>query len=217
MSEVFKTVLKLGQAEIVEKKSRFIATVKPVKTEEEAREFIEETKKKYWDARHNVFAYVIGEKNEIQRFSDDGEPQGTAGMPVLSVLTGENIKNCCIVVTRYFGGTLLGTGGLVRAYGKSAKEGLLDAEVVEIEGFTEFSVICDYSLQGKIQYEIIKLEEKIKETVFTDKVEFIIYVREKNEKTFETKIIDASSANVKISVLRKFKGAMIAGEIKETE
>lgn len=217
MSEVFKTVLKLGQAEIVEKKSRFIAAAKPVKTEEEAREFIEETKKKYWDARHNVFAYVIGEKNEIQRFSDDGEPQGTAGMPVLSVLTGENIKNCCIVVTRYFGGTLLGTGGLVRAYGKSAKEGLLDAEVVEIEGFTEFSVICDYSLQGKIQYEIMKLEEKIKETVFTDKVEFIIYVREKNEKTFETKIIDASSANVKISVLRKFKGAMIAGEIKETE
>ena len=123
MLEQYKTVLEQGQQEIVEKKSRFIATVRPVKTEEEAKSFIEEIKKIYWNATHNVFAYQIGERNEIQRFSDDGEPQGTAGMPVLDVLQREDIKNTAIVVTRYFGGTLLGTGGLVRAYGKSAKEG----------------------------------------------------------------------------------------------
>ena len=121
MLKKYKTILTQAEAEIVEKKSRFIATVRPVKTEEEAKAFIEEMKKKYWNATHNVFAYQIGERNELQRFSDDGEPQGTAGMPVLSVLKGEDIKDTAIVVTRYFGGTLLGTGGLVRAYGHSAK------------------------------------------------------------------------------------------------
>lgn len=108
MLKKYKTILTQAEAEIVEKKSRFIATVRPVKTEEEAKAFIEEMKKKYWNATHNVFAYQIGERNELQRFSDDGEPQGTAGMPVLSVLKGEDIKDTAIVVTRYFGGTLLG-------------------------------------------------------------------------------------------------------------
>ena len=106
MLKKYKTILTQAEAEIVEKKSRFIATVRPVKTEEEAKAFIEEMKKKYWNATHNVFAYQIGERNELQRFSDDGEPQGTAGMPVLSVLKGEDIKDTAIVVTRYFGGTL---------------------------------------------------------------------------------------------------------------
>ena len=129
MLKKYKTILAQAEAEIVEKKSRFIATVRPVKTEEEARSFIDELKKKYWDATHNVFAYQIGERNEIQRFSDDGEPQGTAGMPVLNVLKGEDVKDAAIVVTRYFGGTLLGTGGLVRAYGKAAKEVLLSAGI----------------------------------------------------------------------------------------
>ncbi len=130
MLKKYKTILTQAEAEIVEKKSRFIATVRPVKTEEEAKAFfIEEMKKKYWNATHNVFAYQIGERNELQRFSDDGEPQGTAGMPGLSVLKGEDIKDTAIVVTRYFGGTLLGTGGLVRAYGHSAKEGLLAAGI----------------------------------------------------------------------------------------
>ena len=110
MAEKYRTILNEAQAEIVEKKSRFISYAKPVKTEEEAREFIDMIKKMNWDATHNVFAYQVGERNEIQRFSDDGEPQGTAGMPVLTVLTGEEIKNTVIVVTRYFGGTLLGTG-----------------------------------------------------------------------------------------------------------
>ena len=146
MLKKYKTILTQAEAEIVEKKSRFIATVRPVKTEEEAKAFIEEMKKKYWNATHNVFAYQIGERNELQRFSDDGEPQGTAGMPVLTVLSGEEIKNTVIVVTRYFGGTLLGTGGLVRAYGKAAKEAVLAAGIAEINTFERFSVKCSYNL-----------------------------------------------------------------------
>ena len=117
----YKIVYCGGEGEIVEKKSRFIATVKPVDSEEEASAFIAEMKKKYWDARHNCSAFVIGEHNEIQRSSDDGEPAGTAGHPMLDVLLGEGIHNTAVVVTRYFGGTLLGTGGLVRAYSKSVQ------------------------------------------------------------------------------------------------
>ena len=115
----------------MEKKSRFIATVRSVKTEEEALAFIEEMKKKYWDASHNCSAYVIGERNEIQRCSDDGEPGQTAGRPMLDVLLGEEIHDVCAVVTRYFGGTLLGTGGLVRAYSKATQEGLANSCILE--------------------------------------------------------------------------------------
>ena len=126
----YKTVYRGGEGEITEKKSRFIANVVPVSSEEEAEEFIESMKKKYWDARHNCYAYIIGERGEIKRFSDDGEPGGTAGKPILEVLAGEGITNAAIVVNRYFGGTLLGTGGLVRAYGAAAKAGLSASAVI---------------------------------------------------------------------------------------
>ena len=122
--EAFRTVLRRAEGEIVEKKSRFIATVLPVETEEEVEAFLGELRKTYWDANHNVYAYRIGQQKMIERFSDDGEPVHTAGLPVLSVLQKEDIRNVCIVVTRYFGGTLLGTGGLVRAYSKAAQEAL---------------------------------------------------------------------------------------------
>ena len=150
MLKNIKTILAQAEAEIVEKKSRFIATVRPVKTEEEAKAFIEEMKKKYWNATHNVFAYQIGERNELQRFSDDGEPQGTAGMPVLSVLKGEDIKDTAIVVTRYFGGTLLGTGGLVRAYGHSAK-GAACGRIAELVFVSEIFRSGSISRFGKVQ------------------------------------------------------------------
>ena len=123
--EDYKILLEGGEGEIVEKKSRFIATLRPVNSEEEAVSFIEEMKKKYWDARHNCSAFVIGPKAELTRCSDDGEPSGTAGRPMLEVLLGEEVRNVAVVVTRYFGGTLLGTGGLVRAYTQAVKEGLL--------------------------------------------------------------------------------------------
>ena len=146
-----KTVYAGGEGEIVEKKSRFIATVRPVSSEEEAVAFINEMKKKYWDARHNCSAFVIGDRQEISRCSDDGEPAQTAGRPMLDVLLKEEIHNVCVVVTRYFGGTLLGTGGLVRAYGHSAKEGLLAAGIAELVLYRKYSVLAAYSDSGKVQ------------------------------------------------------------------
>ena len=152
MDEAILVVYEGGVGEVVEKKSRFIATVQPVDSEEEALEFIERMKKKYWDARHNCFAYVIGQKMELQRFSDDGEPSGTAGKPILEVLLGEEIHNTAIVVTRYFGGTLLGTGGLIRAYQAAAKAGLGQSVIVERIHGVVLEIRTDYNDLGKIQY-----------------------------------------------------------------
>ena len=190
MLKKYKTILAQAEAEIVEKKSRFIATVRPVKTEEEARSFIDELKKKYWDATHNVFAYQIGERNEIQRFSDDGEPQGTAGMPVLNVLKGEDVKDTAIVVTRYFGGTLLGTGGLVRAYGKAAKEGLLAAGIAELVLYSRYFVTVDYTDSGKVQSEILQDGHVLHDTQYTDQVQFCVLVESEQSEAFEKKMLD---------------------------
>ena len=149
MLEQYKTVYQGGTGEVVEKKSRFIATVRPVNSEEEALQFIEEMKKKYWDARHNCSAYVIGERREFMRCSDDGEPQGTAGKPMLEVLLGEDLYNTAVVVTRYFGGTLLGTGGLVRAYSKAVQEGLADSRIITKKHGILTEVGTDYNSVGK--------------------------------------------------------------------
>ena len=129
--EQYKTVLEGGTGEIIEKKSRFIATVRPVRNEEEALAFLEEMRKQYWDARHNCYAYSVGRNREYTRCSDDGEPSGTAGRPMLDVILGEDIYNVAVVVTRYFGGVLLGTGGLVRAYSKAVQKGLSESLLIE--------------------------------------------------------------------------------------
>lgn len=204
MLKKYKTILEQAEAEISEKKSRFIATVRPVKTEEQARAFIEEMKKKYWDATHNVFAYQIGERNEIQRFSDDGEPQGTAGMPILNVLKGEDVKDTAIVVTRYFGGTLLGTGGLVRAYGKSAKEGLLAAGIAELILYCRYRVTVPYTESGKVQYEILQAGYVLHDTIYTDQVQFVVLVEADVAEQFEqqmTDILKGKQATEKTDVL----------------
>ena len=151
MLSQYKTVYKGGEGEIVEKKSRFIATVVPVHSEEEALKFVEAMKKKYWNATHNCYAYVI-ENHELQRYSDDGEPGGTAGKPMLDVLIGEEIHNAAIVVTRYFGGTLLGTGGLVRAYSAAAKQGLASSVIITKNPGVKLRLATDYAGLGKIQY-----------------------------------------------------------------
>lgn len=190
MLKKYKTILGEAEGEIIEKKSRFIATVRPVKTEEEARAFIEEMKKKYWNATHNVFAYQIGERNELQRFSDDGEPQGTAGMPVLNVLKGEDIKDTAVVVTRYFGGTLLGTGGLVRAYGRAAKEGLLAAGIVEMVLYRKYTVTAEYTDSGKVQYEILQGGHELYDTKYTHQVEFTVLVVSEQTEAFEKKMTE---------------------------
>ena len=167
----YRTIYQGGEDEIVEKKSRFIATVIPVENEEEALEFIEKTKKKYWDARHNCFAYVIGERGQLQRCSDDGEPNGTAGKPKLDVLLGNELRNVAVVVTRYFGGTLLGTGGLVRAYSQAVKAGLQASVVITKILGVKLHIETDYTTFGKIQYILAQRELKILDTVYTDKVE----------------------------------------------
>lgn len=165
-----KIVYKGGEGELVEKKSRFIATVVPVESEEEALSFIASMKKKYWNATHNCSAFVIGEHYEIQRCSDDGEPQGTAGRPMLDVLLGEEIHNAAVVVTRYFGGTLLGTGGLVRAYSKAVQEGLKGSVVIEKREGALLRIKTDYNGIGKIQYLLGQRGLTITDSEYTDTV-----------------------------------------------
>lgn len=170
MAEPYKILYQGGQGEIVEKKSRFIATTRPVKSEEEAMAFVEETKKKYWDARHNCYAWVIGERGQTSRCSDDGEPAQTAGRPMLDVLLGEGLRDICVVVTRYFGGTLLGTGGLVRAYSGAVQEGLRHSVIVEKLPGKRFHIFTDYNGIGKIQYVAGQMEVPILDTEYTDQV-----------------------------------------------
>lgn len=165
-----KIVYKGGEGELIEKKSRFIATVVPVESEEEALEFIAAMKKKYWNATHNCFAFVVGENYELQRCSDDGEPQGTAGRPMLDVLLGEGIHNAAVVVTRYFGGTLLGTGGLVRAYSKAVQEGLRGSTVIEKRNGALLKMKTDYNGIGKIQYLLGQRGLTITNSEYTDTV-----------------------------------------------
>ena len=148
----YLVVYKGGEGEIVEKKSRFIATVCPVETEEAAVAFINEMKKKYWDARHNCSAFVLGERQEMTRCSDDGEPAQTAGRPMLDVLLREGITNVAVVVTRYFGGVLLGTGGLVRAYQAATQAGLAASKIIEKCQGTKLVIHTDYNGLGKLQY-----------------------------------------------------------------
>lgn len=176
MKKSYKILYQAGEGEIVEKKSRFIATIRPVESEEEALSFIAEMRKKYWDATHNCTAFVIGENHEQMRCNDDGEPSQTAGRPMLDVLLGENVHNCCAVVTRYFGGTLLGTGGLVRAYSAAVKEGLRNCQILEKQLARKLTVETDYTGLGKIQY--ILGEEKIStlDSQYADKVSLTLLV-----------------------------------------
>ena len=151
-NDSYRILLSGGQGEYEEKKSRFIATVRSVQTEEEAVSFIEEMKKKYWDARHNCSAFCIGSRGELTRCSDDGEPSGTAGRPMLEVLLGSGVRNVAVVVTRYFGGVLLGTGGLVRAYTQAVKEGLAACEIGIMRQGTELLIEAEYNDIGKVLY-----------------------------------------------------------------
>ncbi len=159
-----------GEGEIVEKKSRFIAYIEKVESEEEAYEFIEKIKKKNYDARHNCFAFSIGLDMPLLRFSDDGEPQGTAGKPILEVIIGSDIKNICIVVTRYFGGTLLGTGGLVRAYTDASKEGLKNCKIVNKTLVKQILIKTDYTDMGKLQYILGNESIPLEDTEYSDVV-----------------------------------------------
>ncbi len=172
-----KIILEQTEGEIIEKKSRFIATMCPVQSQEEAEQFISRCKKKYWDARHNCSAYVIGEHNEVMHSSDDGEPSGTAGRPMLSVLTGADLHNVAVVVTRYFGGVLLGTGGLVRAYQGAVSAAIDNAEIEEQIELQLLLVTAGYGDVGKVQYFMESRQDyRIEETEYGQNVIFHIAV-----------------------------------------
>lgn len=159
-----------GSGEVVEKKSRFIANIRPVNNESEASAFIDEIKKKYWDARHNCSAFVIGDNNEISRCSDDGEPSGTAGRPMLEILTKEEYQNVAVVVTRYFGGVLLGTGGLIRAYSAAVKEGLNNCKRGKVVKAVRFHLQMDYNDIGKIQNLLASKSDLVEDTTYLENV-----------------------------------------------
>ena len=194
-----KTVYAGGEGEIVEKKSRFIATVRPVSSEEEAVAFINEMKKKYWDARHNCSAFVIGDRQEISRCSDDGEPAQTAGRPMLDVLLKEEIHNVCVVVTRYFGGTLLGTGGLVRAYQKATQTGLENSVIIDKQIGRKLTIGTDYNGLGKLQYLIAQNGLTLIDTVYTEKVELLLMVPSGMQEQTEKEIIEATNGKADLS------------------
>ena len=168
---IIKMVYEGGSAEIVEKKSRFIASVFPVHSEQEALDAIAAARKKYWDASHNCSAFVIGQRQELARCSDDGEPQGTAGRPMLDVLLGEEMHDTLVIVTRYFGGTLLGTGGLVRAYSAAAQAGLKASKVIEKQDGFLLTIRTDYNGIGKIQYLLGQRQLTITNSTYTEIVE----------------------------------------------
>lgn len=203
MADSYRVLLSGGEGEIVEKKSRFIATVRKCGTEEEAEAFIEEMKKKYWDARHNCSAFVIGSRGELTRCSDDGEPSGTAGRPMLEVLTGSGIRNIAVVVTRYFGGTLLGTGGLVRAYTQAVKEGLANCRTGVMRNGSELEVTVDYNDVGKLQYYFGQQSIVPADSIYAENVKFILLIPVEKEENLRKNLIEITSGKVKIEKLKE--------------
>ena len=213
-SQKYKILYQEGEAEIVEKKSRFIAHIAPAQTEEEAQEFVEKIKKQYWDARHNCWAYSVGEKQPALRCSDDGEPSGTAGKPMLEVITGEEIHNVVAVVTRYFGGTLLGTGGLIRAYTKSTQEGLKESTVIEKCLGQKIILTCDYTTSGKIQYITATDNLPVLDTIYTDNVTFEMIIPVEELGMVEKKFMEASMGKAVLEKGEEAYYADINGAIK---
>lgn len=213
MLEQYKTIYEGGEGEIVEKKSRFIATVRLVETEEEALSFIEEMKKKYWDARHNCFVYSVGMNREYTRCSDDGEPSGTAGRPMLDVILGEDLYNVAVVVTRYFGGVLLGTGGLVRAYSKAVQEGLANSRIIEKKYGISMAVETDYTGIGKIQYLAGERKLPILDSEYTDKVVLKLLVPNSEIESVQKAITEGTNGRAKMEKEKDLYFAKLDGEV----
>lgn len=211
MMDEWRSLHRGGTGEIEEKKSRFIATIEPVSSEEEATSFIAAIRKKYWDARHNCSAFIIGDIGQKSRCSDDGEPSGTAGRPMLDVLEREHITNICVVVTRYFGGTLLGTGGLVRAYSAAVKAGLDNCETItKIRGYRmDFS--CDYNDIAPMQSALMREGHHLENIEYTEDVSGRIIT--KDEKGCIKLINDITSGRARLSKAEEVTFAVTDGSI----
>ena len=198
MEKPYKTVFKYGEDEVIINKSRFIGYSMPIETEEDALEFVEKIKEKNKDATHNVFAYVVGETSNIQRFNDDGEPSGTAGIPSLEVIKKEELRNVVVVVTRYFGGIKLGAGGLIRAYTKAAKIGIEAGRIADMIPHAKLEVTIDYTAYGKIENYLINSEYILDDTIFDEKVKISVYVNTLDIEDFNKEIMNLTSGDAEI-------------------
>ncbi len=198
----YKTVEKENSDEFVVKKSRFIGYVKPVKTAEEAVSFINEIKSKHWDATHNVYAYVLRD-GQTRRYSDDGEPQGTAGIPVLDVLLKEGITDCCVVATRYFGGIMLGAGGLVRAYSHTAKIAVDSGNVITMSLCSVAKITCDYTFYGRLVPIICAGGGNVTDTDFADNVTVTYSIPSEMHEKLDAQIFDQSGGRYKSEIINE--------------
>jgi uncharacterized YigZ family protein len=203
MQLCIRTVLQAGVGEYEEKRSRFLSRVYPVVTEEEALLILAGLKKNYWDARHHCYAYIIDAENPIQRFSDDGEPSGTAGVPILEAIRKKELTNTLVVVIRYFGGVLLGASGLVRAYGKAASAGLDNARVVISKLCLKTIIHIDYHIYGKLQNFLAGNQFPIIDTRFTESVEVMVYTEPDRKEFFEKSVFELTGGKCEISYQEK--------------
>ncbi|MBM7631289.1 YigZ family protein [Geomicrobium sediminis] len=196
MLNSYYTVKKTGQAEQTIQKSRFITHMKRVTTENEAKEFIETIKKEHWNATHNCSAYVIGENDEVQKANDDGEPSGTAGVPMLNVLLKQKLKDTVVVVTRYFGGIKLGAGGLIRAYGSSVSVGIEEIGAVERSLMQHYEVTCSYELLGKIENELRQSTYTLIDINYAENVTFLTAAPVEETTNYENWLVEISNDRV---------------------
>ncbi|MEI4769580.1 YigZ family protein [Psychrobacillus sp. FJAT-51614] len=203
MRNDYHTVKDYGESEIIIQKSRFLTYVNRAETEEEAQDFINSIKLKHKDATHNCSAYIIGEHDHIQKANDDGEPSGTAGVPMLEVLKKQGIKDTVVVVTRYFGGIKLGGGGLIRAYGKATTEGIAAAKVVERKLHHLMKVSIDYNWLGKVENEVRNSEYPLKDINYADSVEVNVYVKAEDESKFSDWMTEITNGQTKIEIVEK--------------
>ena len=195
MDKIYRTIKEYGEDETIINKSSFIGYAMPVETEEDALKFIDRIKTKHKDATHNVYAYVLGKDSNIQRFSDDGEPSGTAGIPALEVLKKEDLRNVVVVVTRYFGGVKLGTGGLIRAYTKGAKIALEAGEIVEMTLHEKIKIKIDYTNYGKIENFLLNGEYLVNDTIYDEAVNIVVSIKFDEIDNFKKDIMELTNGN----------------------
>ncbi|NLJ78911.1 MAG: YigZ family protein [Tissierellia bacterium] len=198
MDNIYRSIYGYGEDEIIINRSRFIGYAMPIESEEEALDFIEEIKVKHRDATHNVYAYVCGRNSNIQRFSDAGEPSGTAGIPALEVIKKEDLRNVVVVITRYFGGVKLGGGGLIRAYTRGAKIGLEAGIILDRVLHTKFKVRLDYTAYGMVENYLMGKGYGIDDVIYDDAVNIFVYVRFSDEDYFKSMMTDLTSGDVSI-------------------
>lgn len=213
MEKTFCTVYQDGTGEIEEKKSRFIASVFEVKSEEEALRCITSVKKQYWDAKHHCYAFVIGRNAEIMRCSDDGEPAGTAGKPILSVMNGEKLTNACVIVTRYFGGTLLGTGGLIRAYTEAAKAGIAGSIIIEKKRGQLVTLKMDYAEESKIRYLLSEQHESVLNVDYSEGVALQTMIPEEKLTDIMTDVSHTTNGKCQTELGKMVDYAVVDGEV----